>query len=132
MTTDLISWTPIAGIVAFLVALFGVYRVLVSQKDATIETLREKNQFLSDQVQQMKDKSPDALFESVLRRYEAAEAEIKRRDVDDAERNRLLAQARRETQGELDDTLQRVEARLHELRASLDDMEQEQTRRTGG
>ena len=80
MLTDLIFYTQIASIVGFIAALFVVYRVLVSQKDSTIELLREKNQVLADQLEHLKSQSPEVLFESILKRYNVALEEIKGRD----------------------------------------------------
>jgi len=45
MTNEIIFYTQISSIFAFIVAIFGLYRLLVSQKDASIELLKEKNDF---------------------------------------------------------------------------------------
>lgn len=101
MTTDLIFWTQIASILVFVGTLFGLYGVLVSQKDATIELLRE-------QIAHLKSQSPDALLESVAKRYKLAVEEIERRDVDEAERRKLGAQALQKARLEGQLELQRV------------------------
>lgn len=42
MSIEILFYTQLASILAFTVALFVLYRVLVSQKDSTIQLLKEK------------------------------------------------------------------------------------------
>lgn len=42
MSNELIFYTQIASIITFIASIFFLYRLLVSQKDATIESLRER------------------------------------------------------------------------------------------
>ena len=42
MINEISLITPTASIILFIVALFILYRILVSKKDATIELLKEK------------------------------------------------------------------------------------------
>jgi hypothetical protein len=46
MSNDVIFATQIG----FIFVVFGLYRLLVSQKDSVIEFLKEKNAFLSEQL----------------------------------------------------------------------------------
>ena len=50
MTTELIFYTQIVSIVAFIAAVFWLYRLLVTQKDATIEALRERIALQQDRL----------------------------------------------------------------------------------
>lgn len=61
ITTETIFWTQIASIVGFVVALFALYRLLVDQKDATIQLQKENIAFLKDQLAEAKLQSPDVL-----------------------------------------------------------------------
>jgi hypothetical protein len=63
MSNEIIFWTQLASIISFITALFVLYRVLVSQKDSTIQLLKDKNRFLSDQLKIEKEKGPDQLAE---------------------------------------------------------------------
>lgn len=54
MSNDAIFYTQLASIIVYISALFVVYRVLVHQKDATIELLREKNSWLHEQLETSK------------------------------------------------------------------------------
>jgi hypothetical protein len=42
MSNEIILYTQLASIVAYTASLFGLYKLLVSQKDSTIEPLREQ------------------------------------------------------------------------------------------
>ena len=46
MTNETIFITQLGSIIAFIVALFVLYSVLVNQKDATIQLLKEKIDFV--------------------------------------------------------------------------------------
>ena len=61
MANEIIFLTQIASIIAFIVVLFVLYRVLVSQKDATIELLKEENTYLKEQLETAKENTPDKL-----------------------------------------------------------------------
>ena len=63
--------------------LFVLYRVLVSQKDATIQLLKEKITDLKEKLQEALKSNPDALSEALNKRIEIYEAEIKRLEKDE-------------------------------------------------
>ncbi len=48
MSNEVIFWT--ASIVTFIFAIFGLYRLLVDQKDATIQLLKETVDTLKEQL----------------------------------------------------------------------------------
>lgn len=78
ITTETIFWTQIASIIGFVVALFVLYRLLVDQKDATIQLQKENIAFLKDQLAEAKLQSPDVLAQSLAGRVKLFEEELKR------------------------------------------------------
>ena len=82
ITTDTIFWTQIGSAIAFITALFGLYRVMVQQKDATIQLQKENIAFLKDQLAEAKAQSPDALAQSLAGRVKLLEEELKRIEQD--------------------------------------------------
>lgn len=82
MTIETIFWTQIASIVGFLVALFVLYRLLVEQKEATIQTQKENIAYLKDQLVEAKSQSPDILAQKLANRVKLFEEEVKRLEND--------------------------------------------------
>jgi CII-binding regulator of phage lambda lysogenization HflD len=66
VSIETIFYTQIASIIAFIVALFVLYRVLVQSKDATIEMQKSQISFLETKIKNLSETSPDIL----LQRYE--------------------------------------------------------------
>ncbi len=60
MSNEVIFWTQISSIVAFVLSVFGLYRLLVDQKDATIQLLKETVSTLKDQLAEARSSTPDA------------------------------------------------------------------------
>lgn len=108
MTTDL-TYPQIASIVAFVVALFVLYRLLVSKKDATIGQKDATIQLLRERITQLERErqSPDALLQSV-KEYKLALEEIARSTANEVERRKLAAQALEQARLEGQLELQRV------------------------
>lgn len=82
ITTEIIFWTQIGSIVGFLLALFVLYRLLVEQKEATIQLQRENIAFLKDKLADAKLQSPDVLAQSLAGRVKLFEEELKRLEQD--------------------------------------------------
>jgi predicted RNA-binding Zn-ribbon protein involved in translation (DUF1610 family) len=78
ITTETIFWTQIASITGFVVALFFLYRLLVDQKEATIQLQKENIAFLKDQLTDAKLQSPDVLAQSLAGRVKLFEEELER------------------------------------------------------
>jgi hypothetical protein len=97
VSTEVIFYTQVASVIAFLIALFGLYRVLVRQKDSTIALL-ENDRLLSIELEQLRIQLPDAIVESMARRSNAALEEIKGRGMDDAEKRKLVEQTTEKVQ----------------------------------
>ena len=73
MDNTLIFVTQLATIFAFVIASFGLYRLLVSQKDSTIEAIRER-------LETERSQSPMVLTELLDKRVTLMEKELKRLD----------------------------------------------------
>lgn len=78
MTLETIFYTQVGSVIAFVVAVFGLYRLLVQQKDGTIELLKERVAYLDEKVKDYEKQTPDVLLESVAKRFEIAKHEIAR------------------------------------------------------
>lgn len=77
MSNEIIFFTQLASIIGFIVALFVLYRVLVNQKDAVIQLLKERNEYISLQLHEAKQQEPDVLIESLSNRAKLLENELK-------------------------------------------------------
>ena len=78
MSNNAIFYTQIGSILTFVILVFVLYRLLVNQKDATIELLKEKAGFLESQLTQAKENSPDVLVENLSKRVTLMAEEISR------------------------------------------------------
>jgi len=78
INTEVLLWTQIASIIVFLGTLFGLYKVLIEQKDATIQLQKENIAYLKDQLADAKAKSPDLLAQTLASRIKLLEEELKR------------------------------------------------------
>ncbi|MBL0568779.1 coiled-coil domain-containing protein [Aeromonas veronii] len=76
MTLDAIFYTQIVTIISYISITFVLYRLLVAQKDATIEHLKCRKEDLEKQVAELKKQTPDALLEALHRRIEITKSEI--------------------------------------------------------
>ncbi len=82
MSNEVIFWTQIASIVAFVVTIFGLYRLLIDQKDATIQLLKETIGTLKDQLSEARNSTPDVLAQSLSGRVKLLEGELERLSQD--------------------------------------------------
>jgi DNA repair exonuclease SbcCD ATPase subunit len=117
MSIELIFYTQVASIIGFIVALFVLYRVLVSQKDATIQLLKEKVDFVENKLSHAENQKPDALAKSLSDRVNNLNNEIERLSSDKEKNQNLID----EKEGELErikedaDELSRQISNAHEL-----------------
>lgn len=115
MSTDVIFYTQIASIIAFVVAIFIPYKVLVAQKDASIELLKHEIESLKCKLSDAKSQSPDVLVNSLSSRVEIAKSEILRLKQDgDAHQVEIR---------EKEDRLRLLEEQLTVLNRLLEDSE---------
>jgi predicted RNA-binding Zn-ribbon protein involved in translation (DUF1610 family) len=82
VTIETIFWTQIASVIAFVFSLFVLYRLLVEQKDATIQVQKENIAYLKDQLAEAKSQSPDVLAQKLANRVKLFEDEVKRLEED--------------------------------------------------
>ena len=82
MTNEIIFYTQITSIVIFIFTLFAVYRILVDQKDATIQLLKEKISILTEQLTEARSSTPDILAQSLSGRVNLLQAELGRLQED--------------------------------------------------
>ena len=89
MKLEFIFYTQLASLIVFVSSLFYLYRILVSQKDATIEFLKEQIKNLYFKLTEAKNASPDILAEKLSSRVVMLESELNRLS-DDKEKNHTL------------------------------------------
>lgn len=82
MSNNVIFFTQITEIVVFILALFGIYSSLVSQKDGVIELLREQLRQQEIKLNDLHAQSPDVLAKTLAERIEIAVKEIERLKLD--------------------------------------------------
>jgi hypothetical protein len=115
MSIEHIFYTQVATIIGFVLAVFALYRLLVSQKDAVIELLKEKNSQLEYKLKEVESQSPDALVESLAKRVDIAKTEIGRLQKDGEEYKGQLSEKEAE--------LTRLAVHLKKVNALLIDNE---------
>jgi hypothetical protein len=76
MTVEFLFYTQIISILGYIGTGFLLYRLLVAQKDAVIELLKERNKILQEKITELETQSSDVLIESLARRVDVAKAEI--------------------------------------------------------
>lgn len=88
-------WVQIGSILGYIGAIFLLYRLLVAQKDATIETLKEKNDLLQGQLDIAESNSPAVLAERLDKRVQMMEGELTRLSADqDESKEEILGKER--------------------------------------
>src|SRR2546429_48730 len=96
MSNTVIFYTQVGSILLFVFSLFILYRLLVQQKDATIELLREKNQWLKEQLEISAQSKPDVLLEIKERRLQLTETELTRLNEDYGKNAALIVEKENE------------------------------------
>jgi SMC interacting uncharacterized protein involved in chromosome segregation len=82
MSNTGLFYAQIVSTVVFIIALFVLYRLLVEQKEATIQLLKEKIDWLHKQLDTAKENSPDVLMERLNDRVKVLTDEIERLSKD--------------------------------------------------
>ncbi|MDP0965090.1 hypothetical protein Q6264_29865, partial [Klebsiella pneumoniae] len=82
MTTEVIFYTQIVSIIGFILTLFVLYRVLVQQKDAVIQLLKERLIEKDEKIAELKALTPDALAAALNDRIKVTQDEIGRLKAD--------------------------------------------------
>ncbi|PZU29863.1 MAG: hypothetical protein DI584_01360 [Stenotrophomonas sp.] len=112
----MLSYGQIAAIVVFVLALLGVYRSLSSQKDATIQALKEQLELLKLQLAQAGSQPPDVAVQAASRRIAMITDEISRLHQDADATAETIARKEQELEGAKDE--------LSQLREQVDRAEQ--------
>jgi rubrerythrin len=117
MTIEILFYTQLGSIIAFIGALFVLYRLLVSQKDATIQLLKEKNEFLSQKLNDASQNSPYALAKSLHEQVTILDKEIERLSKDKENNQERILNKENELNDVKNDAeeLSRQIAKAHEL-----------------
>jgi hypothetical protein len=92
MSNNVLFYTQIISIVTFILALFAIYRLLIDQKDATIQLLKEKIAFLEKDIERYKSATPDILAERYSKRIDLLSAELSRLAKDNDKDTELINQ----------------------------------------
>lgn len=108
MSIELLFYTQIVSIVAYVAAAFWLYRTLVAQKDAVIELLDHRNKILEKRVAELKTQSPDSLVESLSKRVVIAKSEIEALNQDGEKHQGEIEQKESEL-GSLSDQLNKLQ-----------------------
>lgn len=121
------NWAIYLTTIGLILAAAGfLHQLLIKKKEATIETLTEKNRWLQDQLDQAKNVSPDSLVEKLAKRISIQETELQRLSKD-YEANEGVIKAKedelrktKELQVELQNEIERVLKEYSELEERLD------------
>jgi len=76
VSIEAVFYTQIGSIIAFLATLFVLYRLLITSKDATIETLKQQISFLETKVKALTEAAPDVLLQRHEKRAFLFEKEL--------------------------------------------------------
>lgn len=82
MLVEYILYAQIVSILGYVGIVFGLYRLLVAQKDGVIALLREKERQLESKIKELSEQTPDALVSSLSFRVDATLKEIERLKTD--------------------------------------------------
>lgn len=115
MTNEVLFYTQIASLITFVLVAFGLYRLLIEQKDATIQLLKQRIEDQSERIRLLELQTPDALAKSLSERVERQLAEIERLGLDSSLNKDEIKQKESE--------LQRVQSKLTSLLSTITDSE---------
>ncbi len=108
MPNEVLLYGQIASILLFLGALFTIYRSLASQKDATIQVLKEQIELLKLQLEQAHSQAPDVAVEALSKRVKSLTEELSRLQHDASASADVVAGKERE--------LERAQEEMDQLR----------------
>jgi len=115
VTNQTIFYTQLGSIIVFIVSLFVLYRILVSTKDATIETLKTQVSLLETKIKDLSETSPDILLQRNVNRVE-----LLTRDLGSAEEEKaLLAEQINELKKQLTESNTKSEVERQKLVSKL-------------
>lgn len=107
MSIEHLFYAQIASILAYVTAAFVLYRLLIAQKDAVIQLLKERNDGLLARISELESQSPDILASALAKRVEIAKGVIEELSKDGAAHKDEIAQKKEE--------LEEISQRLSDL-----------------
>jgi methyl-accepting chemotaxis protein len=118
MSNTTLFVTQIASTIVFVIALFVLYRLLVEQKEATIQLLKEKIDWLQNQLNIAKESSPDTLLKQLDQRIKVYADELGRLSKDKNISDTLLKEKEQELE-EMRSDIRKVSERLQRSTQAL-------------
>jgi len=115
MNNETLFYTQLGSIVAYIIIVFFLYRLLVGQKEATIELLNEKNNYLETQLKDLKEKSPGILEERLSKRINILENELGKLSEDEGHNKEKIKEKEKELQIE-GKKLEKLQNKIKELK----------------
>jgi hypothetical protein len=82
MSNDAIFYTQLGSGVVYVLTLFGIYRLLVEQKDSVIQLLKERLADKESKIQELESQTPDALTSALSSRIDVILKEVARLKTD--------------------------------------------------
>jgi hypothetical protein len=114
MRNEVIFTTQLISIIVFILALFGIYRSLVSNKDSIIQLLKERIEALSERIKQLESQAPDVLAEALSKRIKLQLEEIERMKNDGDNHQEEIERK----EAEINDAQTRLESLVHLIEES--------------
>jgi hypothetical protein len=111
MSNEVLFYTQLASIIAYVGSLFYLYQVLVRGKEATIQLLQEKNDWLQKELDIAKESLPDVVIQRLNERIKIITDEMERLSKDKVANEELIRQKDREKnelQADIDRTVRRL------------------------
>jgi hypothetical protein len=115
MNNEILFYTQLGSIVAYMITVFFLYRLLVGQKEATIELLKEKNNYLETQLKDLKEKSPGILEEVLSKRINIFENELKKLSKDEVHNKEIIQEKEKELKIERG-KLEKLQDKIEEIK----------------
>lgn len=113
MSNSVIFYTQVGSVLIFVLTVFTLYRLLVHQKDATIQLLKERNLWLQEQISTLKESQPDALLNNLETRLKLTNEELVRLN-EDKEQNVVSIKAKEKEVENLLFEIEDLKARIDE------------------
>ena len=115
MNNEILFYTQLGSIAAYIITVFFLYRLLVDQKEATIELLKEKIKYLETQLKDLKEKSPGILEERLSKRINIFENELKKLSEDEVHNKEKIQEKEKELQIERE-KLEKLQNKIEEIK----------------
>ncbi|MCK5607440.1 hypothetical protein KAR91_36485 [Candidatus Pacearchaeota archaeon] len=120
MSNSMLFYIQLASLLTYIITLFVLYKLLVSSKDATIETLKARIAQLKEKLESEKDTSPDILAQRLSVRIKIYEEEIRKLSKDQ-QANQDAIKTKQAELAETREDLEVLETQLEEAKEILDE-----------